>query len=464
MKHILIVDDNKTNLTSAKLVLNDIYKVTPVISGAQALKFLENNTTDLILLDINMPEMDGFEVMEKIRENEKSANIPIIFLTADNDAETESRCLEAGALDFIAKPFVPGVMRSRIGRILELEDLRKSLANKLEEKIQEVTDMKSKSQCDPLTGLFNRAYTEELVNKRISEGEPGALFMIDMDNFKAINDNYGHIAGDHTLKMFAETMIKYSSEKDILCRIGGDEFVMFISGETSKSVLGNKASDIISDLCYKLEECKFETNSSVSIGIAETPSDGSDFNSIYNAADKALYYVKQNGKNSYHFFSDKNAEENRRLSQSVDLQYLRECMKRIDPGRGAYLMDYESFHHVYNFIRRTVERSKREVQTVLFTINPSSPNKNLETSETEVAVELLEQAIFTSLRRVDVSTRYSSRQVIVILLDANSENGDMVAERVAKCFYKLYTGNNIAIEYDIVEMDESSKMPVNKTE
>ena len=143
MKHILIVDDNKTNLTSAKLVLNDIYKVTPVISGAQALKFLENNTTDLILLDINMPEMDGFEVMTKIRATEKSSHIPIIFLTADNDAETESRCLEAGALDFIAKPFVPGVMRSRIGRILELEELRKGLANKLEEKIQDLQQRKA---------------------------------------------------------------------------------------------------------------------------------------------------------------------------------------------------------------------------------------------------------------------------------------------------------------------------------
>ncbi len=458
MKHILIVDDNKTNLTSAKLVLNDIYKVTPVISGAQALKFLENNTADLILLDINMPEMDGFEVMEKIKANESWSAIPIIFLTADNDAETESRCLEAGALDFIAKPFVPGVMRSRIGRILELEDLRRSLADKLEQKIQEVSDMKSKSQRDALTGLFNRSYTEEIVNKLLSSGEKGALFMIDMDNFKAINDNYGHIAGDHTLKMFAETMVKYSKEEDVLCRIGGDEFVMFISGETSKSVIGNKASDIISDLVYKLEECKFETNSSVSIGIAQAPEDGSDFKTIYNAADKALYYVKQNGKNSYHFFSDKNAEETKRFSQSVDLHYLRECMTRIDPGRGAYLMDYESFHHVYNFIRRCVERSKREVQTVLFTINSASPNDILETSETEVAVELLEQAIFTSLRRVDVSTRYSSRQVIVILLDSNNENGDMVADRVVKCFNKLYTGNKIELSYDIVEMDDNTKI------
>ncbi|MGN1105876.1 MAG: response regulator, partial [Huintestinicola sp.] len=196
MKHILIVDDNKTNLASARSVLSDTYKITAVTMGAQALKFLENNTCDLILLDINMPEMDGFEVMARIRETERCAGIPIIFLTADNDASTESRCLEAGALDFIAKPFVAMVMKSRISRILELEDMRKKLADKLEQKIQEVSDIKNRSQQDALTGLWNRAYTEGAVNKLIEEGTKGALFMIDMDNFKAINDNYGHLEGD----------------------------------------------------------------------------------------------------------------------------------------------------------------------------------------------------------------------------------------------------------------------------
>ncbi len=112
MKHILIVDDNKTSLSSSKSALNDTYKVTAVTSGAQALKFLDKNRCDIILLDINMPEMDGFEVMKRIHENVALADIPIIFLTADNDAETESRCLEEGASDFIAKPFVLNVMRS----------------------------------------------------------------------------------------------------------------------------------------------------------------------------------------------------------------------------------------------------------------------------------------------------------------------------------------------------------------
>ena len=138
MKHILIVDDNKTSLSSAKSALNDVYKVTAVTSGMQALKFLEKNRCDIILLDINMPEMDGFEVMKEIRENSDRADIPIIFLTADSDAETESRCLEEGASDFIAKPFVLNVMRSRISRILELDDLRKNLAEKLDERTQHI--------------------------------------------------------------------------------------------------------------------------------------------------------------------------------------------------------------------------------------------------------------------------------------------------------------------------------------
>ena len=452
MKHILIVDDNKTNLASARSVMNGVFKVTAVTAGAQALKFLENNTCDLILLDINMPEMDGFEVMSKIGENEARKDIPIIFLTADNDSETESRCLEAGAVDFIAKPFVPTVMMSRISRILEMMDMRRQLADKLEQKIKEVRDIKSKAHQDALTGLWNRAYTEETVNGLISDGAVGALFMIDMDNFKAINDNYGHIEGDNTLKMFADTMRKYSSEKDILCRIGGDEFVMFINGITSKSELSNLAGDIISDLCAKLEEKKFETNSSVSIGISQIPEDGTDFTTVYNAADKALYYVKQNGKNSFHFFSEQKTAENNRGSTVVDLKYLREFMSRADSGRGAYQLDLDSFHHVYNFIRRFIERSGRDVQTVLFTVY-SEGNSLMEQNEVDIAIQMLEQAIYTSLRRADVSTRYSNKQIIVILMDADSEKGDMVAKRIIDCFENIYKSPHIKIHYDLAEME-----------
>lgn len=138
MYHILIVDDSKTSLAAAKNVLSDLFKVTAVTSGSQALKFLQNNTCDLILLDINMPDMDGFDVMERIRGNPERKDIPIIFLTADNDPKTESLCLEKGAMDFITKPFVVNVMISRICRILELEDLRKGLAVRIEEQTRHI--------------------------------------------------------------------------------------------------------------------------------------------------------------------------------------------------------------------------------------------------------------------------------------------------------------------------------------
>lgn len=138
MYHILIVDDDKTNLSAAKNALSGTYKITAVTSGEQALKFLKNNGCDLILLDINMPEMDGFEVMERLRATPERADIPIIFLTADNDPQTESRCLEKGAMDFISKPFVLNVMMSRISRLLELEALRKDLAGQLEERTRHI--------------------------------------------------------------------------------------------------------------------------------------------------------------------------------------------------------------------------------------------------------------------------------------------------------------------------------------
>ena len=454
MKNILIIDDDKLNLATARRVLSAEYKVIPAMKGTQALAYLQNGDCDIILLDINMPEMDGFEVLQKIRQMESCKDIPVIFLTADNDTETETRCFKEGAIDFIAKPFVPEVMRSRIGRALELEELRCSLAERLEQKTREVSDIKNKSCQDALTGLWNRVYTEAAVNKMIAQEAKGTLMMIDLDNFKAINDNYGHIEGDRVLKMFADTLRDFSGEEDILCRIGGDEFVVFYKDLTSKSEIGSRAADIISDLCDKLERCKFETNSSVSIGIAQAPEDAAEFNRLYNCADKALYYVKQNGKNSYHFFSDKLQTEKKRGEKNVDLNYLREFMNRADGGRGVYSLDFESFHHVYNFIHRFVERSRREVQTLLFTIVDNDEQK-MDIAEMELALETLEKAIYQSLRRSDVSTRYSSKQIIVILMDVNEMNGDMVAARILKCFRKLYTGRTVQIDYGIASMDDA---------
>lgn len=141
VKTILIVDDNKVSLASAKFALEDTYRIAAATSGAQALKYLEKKSCDLILLDINMPGMDGFETMKRIRQNRRNDKIPIIFLTADNDSKTENYSLEVGALDYITKPFVINVMRARIARILELCDLRNNLEERLEERTKHIMQM-----------------------------------------------------------------------------------------------------------------------------------------------------------------------------------------------------------------------------------------------------------------------------------------------------------------------------------
>lgn len=143
MKKILVIDDNKATLAMAKQALADEFSVIAVISGFQALKYLEREIPDLILLDLNMPEMDGKQTMLKIRENDKWNDIPIIVLTVENNPQNEVECIDMGAVDFISKPFVPKVMKSRISRTLELEDYRRTLQLDNEKKKMQLEKMKS---------------------------------------------------------------------------------------------------------------------------------------------------------------------------------------------------------------------------------------------------------------------------------------------------------------------------------
>ena len=130
---ILIVDDNASNLESAQKLLGKEYRIAAAKSGAAALKYLDRNIPDLILLDIIMPEMDGFSLMEKLKADPKLAQIPVIFLTADDDPETETKCFAYGAVDFVKKPFLPNVLRSRVNKTIELEKYRSSLETMVQE-------------------------------------------------------------------------------------------------------------------------------------------------------------------------------------------------------------------------------------------------------------------------------------------------------------------------------------------
>lgn len=141
---ILIVDDDHKNLKYAQMILGKEYRIATVDSGERTLAYLEKETPDLILLDIRMPGMDGFETLERIREMDQDGEIPVIFLTADADAVTEVKCLSAGAADFVGKPFVPQVLLKRVQKTLEIEMYRKHLENLVTQKVNEITRIQEK--------------------------------------------------------------------------------------------------------------------------------------------------------------------------------------------------------------------------------------------------------------------------------------------------------------------------------
>lgn len=155
---ILVVDDDKTNLALAQKILMPRYRIAASNSGRGALKYLENHHPELILLDINMPGMDGYEVMEQIRAKEETKMIPVIFLTADNLAETEVKCFQMGAMDFVTKPFVPDILLSRVDKTIELDQYRHNLENMVKEQAEKITEDArriSKIQDSVIVGMAN---------------------------------------------------------------------------------------------------------------------------------------------------------------------------------------------------------------------------------------------------------------------------------------------------------------------
>lgn len=453
MKHILVVDDSNMYCMIAKNALENTYRVSLAHSGAEVLAFLETEIPDLILMDIEMPKMNGKEVLRQIKMHKEWSKIPVIFLTALSEQETEVECLELGADDFIAKPFKPLIMTSRVSKILELYELRKDLEHQLVKRTQQMEMATLKSLTDALTGLHNRDYLEKSLQALLDDGHAGALFMIDLDNFKDINDTYGHIVGDKTLQIFAEVLRSNSREDDIICRLAGDEFVTFYPELTDREIAAKKAADIIKQFAEQMMSLGYGDIVSVSIGI-KMAKGGEDYSSLYNMADKSLYFVKNNGKNAYHFYGEQKiiAEES---STVVDLEVVQNMMEQgIVHTKGAFSVAYDEFKKIYDFVIRYVTRKKQEVQIVLFTL--SMGNEYLAGMPMEEAMGILEESVISSLRAMDAGTKYSNKQYIVLLMDTNQENGKMVAERVVR---KFYQNAQIAISGVNLTFDIRSKRP-----
>lgn len=451
MKHILVVDDSRMNCVVVKQALTTLYEVSVVNSGQGALEFLQNEKVDLILMDIEMPQMDGRETVKRIKENPEWAKIPVIFLTAYTNAEMEAECLQAGADDFITKPFVPIVMLTRVGRILEVSELRKSLESELEIKTEQVETVTRKSHTDALTGLYNRAFLEKNLVGMIQNGSVGSLFMFDLDNFKKVNDTYGHIVGDKVLQYFGEVLREFAEDCDIICRLAGDEFLTFYPELLSRDEVAFKAESIIRRFVERMGTMGLAGTVSVSVGIMLAQGKHT-FQELYNKADKALYYVKNNGKNAYRFYDEENPKVNE-VSTTVDLDYVSHMMEMgLTEKKGPFSLAYTEFKNIYDFVSRYAARRKEAVQIVLFSIKLKDKFGDL---YIEDAMEMFEESLTNALRTVDAGTKYSSSQYVMIFMGADLENGKKVADRVIENFFMKneVLKDKVMIRYDIKTME-----------
>ena len=286
---ILAVDDEKINLNIIIDLLGDTYDVVVARSGEKALKQIEKREIDLILLDIMMPEMDGYEVCKILKANPETADIPILFITAKTDDESIVKGFEIGGVDYITKPFRPIELLARVKTHLKLSQTLKSL-----------DFMASR---DPMTGIYNRRRFFDLAQTLLETKENLFAVMMDIDKFKRINDTYGHPFGDVIIKSIVKTIENDLPEHAIFGRIGGEEFAILIEAPSLQEIQ-NLIEKIRQDV-EKSEEF-YEGKSvpfTISNGISQKiPDDTLD--SILKRADEALYEAKETGRNKVCFRSN----------------------------------------------------------------------------------------------------------------------------------------------------------------
>lgn len=309
---IVIVDDMPDNLRLlANILKNKGYKVRPAPSGARALATIQKEPPELILLDIMMPDMDGYEVCRQLKAGEGTKDIPIIFLSALNEVFDKVKAFKAGGVDFITKPFQVEEVLARVRTHLTIRAQQKALALQNDELLKKnvlVTEQAKKLELlatkDFLTGLSNRrdflerAGQEEKRFKRI--GRPFSLILLDIDHFKKVNDTFGHACGDKVLINVSRTLEDSLRAQDILARWGGEEFICLLP-ETGGDGVKSAAEKIRTDLKSHGHACS-DGDVSITVTLGVCVYDGScTIAECIRRADDALYKGKNRGRNQVVF-------------------------------------------------------------------------------------------------------------------------------------------------------------------
>jgi diguanylate cyclase (GGDEF)-like protein len=300
--NILYVEDSETQAKATKDFLEKSgYAVTWVPNGMSVFRVVKTQPVDLVLLDRVLPDMDGNKVCTWLKNNEDTKGIPIIMLTAMDATAEKVKGLEAGADDYLLKPYEEVELNARVYAALRTKALQDTLRKKNDELKEMLARVEALSVTDPLTGLFNRrrfeAILESEFKKAIRYKMPLSCIMIDIDHFKAVNDTYGHATGDAVIKDVALLIQQGVRDVDTPCRWGGEEFIVLVP-LTAKTGAEQPARRILNSVSAHAFAVMGGKTVTVSMGIADLSGPGIDApDKLIQAADSAMYEAKKNGRN-----------------------------------------------------------------------------------------------------------------------------------------------------------------------
>jgi len=283
--NILIVDDNPVNIDFMLELLHE-YDVSVALDGENALEYIEKEKPDLILLDVSMPGMDGYEVCSILKGDLKTKDIPILFLSANTDADSIVKGFDAGGVDYIVKPYRPKEVLARVETHLKLNNA--------------MIELEKLAREDPLTGIANRRRFFEDAQTLFSDAKsklfPLYLFVVDIDRFKEINDTFGHDIGDEVIKSFAQVVNENLGDDDCFARLGGDEFTIVLTHTTYEEAF--KKAEIIRQSVEKMQfDSDVEVHVTISMGMAAAEEYDEKIDSVIKRADENLYKAKSSTRN-----------------------------------------------------------------------------------------------------------------------------------------------------------------------